>query len=130
MSFFLKENFPSKGRKPKKGAIIFNKIQGTQKQNPDEAVEQAWKTFENASLQEYQRKIASQFFLDPTPLLNAKLIRFGPLCHENPIFSLLFFYFFLKKNLVSGLISGWVLEFSDASMQSNSDCPGASCQDF
>ena len=28
------------------------------------------------------------FFLDPTPLLNAKLIRFGPLFHKNPGFSL------------------------------------------
>ena len=36
--------------------------------------------------------------LGPNPLLNAKLIRFGPLCHENPVFSL-FFLFFSKKKI-------------------------------
>ena len=35
-------------------------------------------------------------FLGPYPLLNGKLIRFGPLCQENPVFHYFIFYFFLK----------------------------------
>ena len=32
--------------------------------------------------------------LGPDPLLNAKFIRFGPLCHENPVFSFFILIFF------------------------------------
>ena len=58
---------------------------------------QARKTFKTSCQQEFPWKISFQIFLiflDPIPLLNAKLIRFGPLCHENPIFSLFFILFF------------------------------------
>ena len=36
--------------------------------------------------------------LTPPPLLNAKLIRFGPLFHENPVFFIIFLFLF-KKNV-------------------------------
>ena len=53
------------------------------------ATGQACKTFKTSCQQEFPWKISFQIFvekLDPTPLLNAKLIRFGQLIHENPAF--------------------------------------------
>ena len=35
--------------------------------------------------------------LTHTPLLNVKLLRFGPLWNEIPVFSLIFYFFFSKK---------------------------------
>ena len=52
-------------------------------------LDQACKTFKTSCQQEFPWKISFQIFvekLDPTPLLNAKLIRFGQLIHENPAF--------------------------------------------
>ena len=56
------------------------------KQGP---VDQACKTFKTSCQQEFPWKISFQIFqifLEPIPLLNEKLIRFGPLFHKNPTF--------------------------------------------